>query len=198
MRVNVDDDHRCTPCSPTPATLGLIRANLHHGACPEARARCATGSSEPDAGKQEAMVGARFADLARARAAIEALQIVGVDGDDISLLSPFSDPAHPSTQVADRRIVGYLGRRIVAGVVLGVTVGSVIGALAGGILVALTSPSAAFGEVVALVIVGMLLGAPLGAYIAFERAGTLSDAWGTTFEDLESGVVWVGVKTHDA
>ena len=152
----------------------------------------------PHAGMQAAMVGARFADLARARAAIEALQIVGVDGDDITLLSPFSDPARPSTQAADRRMVGYLGRRIVAGVALGITVGVVSGAIAGGILVAVTSPSAAFGEVVALVLVGMLLGAPLGAYIAFERAGTLSDAWGTTFEDLESGVVWVGVKTHDA
>jgi|SRR5690242_2124925 hypothetical protein len=144
------------------------------------------------------MVGARFSDLARARAAIEALQSAGVDGDDITLLSPFSEPAHPSTQSADRRMLGYLGRRIVAGVALGIAVGGVVGALAGGILVALTSPSAAWGEVAALVLVGMLLGAPLGAYIAFERAGTLTDAWGATFEDLEPGAVWIGVKTHDA
>jgi hypothetical protein len=147
--------------------------------------------------RRRALVAARFADLAGARGTIEALQAAGVDGDDITLLSPFGERSETSTQAADRRMLGYLTRRVFAGVAVGVVVGGIVGAVAGAILVAVTSASAVWGEVVACVLVGAILGAPLGAYIAFERAGTLTDAWGTTFEDVEPGAIWVGVKTHD-
>ena len=45
--------------------------------------------------------------------------------------------------------------------------------------------------------IGVVVGAPLGAYVGFERAGTLSDAWSTTFDELEEGATWVGVRVGD-
>lgn len=83
------------------------------------------------------------------------------------------------------------------GALVGAVVGGLVGGLAGGVLVAVTSPAAALGEVVALAAVGMVIGTQVGAYVGFERAGTLSDAWSTTFDELESGAIWIGVRTRD-
>jgi hypothetical protein len=142
-------------------------------------------------------VAARFGDAADARAAIEALQSAGIDGDDIALLSPFPQTSRRSTNAADERMGRYLVRRVLVGALLGVVGGVVAGALVGGIVIAVTTPASELGQLVAFAIASGIIGAPLGAYIGFERAGTLSEAWGTTFEDLERGATWVGVKVHD-
>jgi hypothetical protein len=93
--------------------------------------------------------------------------------------------------------VRYLVRRILVGVVTGSATGIVLGALVGAVLVATTTPAAPLGEFVTLATAGVVIGGPLGAYISFERAGTLSDAWSTTFEELEAGATWVGVRIHN-
>ena len=134
---------------------------------------------------------ARFPSPADARAAIEALQSAGIDGDDITLLSPFPQESRRSSELADGRIARYLARRVVVGVLVGVAGGLGVGALAGLVLVGATSPPTPLAEVVALAIAGIIIGAPLGAYIGFERAGTLSDAWSTTFDELEPGAIWM-------
>jgi hypothetical protein len=143
------------------------------------------------------VLAARFDDTAQSRTAIEGLQSAGIDGDDIMLLSPF--PAHPPrpSQATDRRILRYLLPRVLLGIVVGIAVGVVVGAIAGGVLVLVTAPAAPLEEIVALAAVGAVVGGPLGAYIGFERAGTISEAWSTTFDELEVGASWIGVRLHD-
>jgi hypothetical protein len=144
------------------------------------------------------LVAAQFPDVGRARLAIEGLQSNGIDGDNIRWLSPFPEDAHRPPGTADRRISRYLLRRVVVGALVGAGVGGLVGVIGGGVLVALTSPASPVGEIVALAAVGVLLGAQVGAYVGFERAGTLSDAWSTTFDELEAGDTWIGVRTTDA
>jgi hypothetical protein len=143
------------------------------------------------------LLAARFADVGHARLAIEGLQSAGIDGDDIRWLSPFPEQPPPSNRTSDRRITRYLVRRVVVGALLGGLLGALLGGLLGGVLVAATSPAEALGEVLALVAVGTVIGTQVGAYVGFERAGTLSDAWSTTFDALESGATWIGVRTEN-
>jgi hypothetical protein len=141
------------------------------------------------------MLAARFPDVAQSRLAIEGLQSAGIDGDDIILLSPFPERAARSPETADSRIVRYLVRRVGLGILAGIAIGVVFGALVGALLVAATA--APLGEIAALTAAGIVIGGPVGAYIGFERTGTLSDAWSTTFDELETGAVWIGVRIHD-
>lgn len=142
---------------------------------------------------------ARFADAPRARAAIEALQSAGVDGDDIKLVSPTPrKPTRSSTAAVDGRIARYLTGRVARGVLVGAITGLLLGALAGIVLDVVTSPASGLGVVAALGLVGIIAGAYVGAYVGFERAGTLSDAWPATFETLDGGPVWIAVLADDA
>jgi hypothetical protein len=88
----------------------------------------------------------------------------------------------------------YLVRKVAVGVVLGALAGALLGALAGALLVAATAASYPLLEVLALTVGGIVGGAPVGAYVGFEGAGTLSDAWGATFENVEPGETWIGVR----
>jgi hypothetical protein len=151
----------------------------------------------PERWRHRRTLAARFTDPAAARGAIEALQSAGVDGDDITLLSPFPEQSSRSNQAADERVARYLAGRVLLGVLVGVMGGVLVGAFVGALLIVATAPASPLGELVALAIAGAVLGAPLGAFIGFERSGTLSDAWSTTFDDLEPGAIWIGVKVHD-
>jgi hypothetical protein len=143
------------------------------------------------------VLAARFPDVGRARLAIEGLQSSGVDGEDIKWLSPFPQELRRPSTTADRRITRYLLRRVLVGALVGATVGGIAGVIAGAILVAATTAASVVGEIVALAVVGTVFGAQLGAYVGFERAGTLSDAWNTTFDELEAGATWIGVRTKE-
>jgi hypothetical protein len=143
------------------------------------------------------VLAARFADAAHARTAIEALQSAGIDGDDILLLSPFPEETSSSTRAADRRTTRYLLGRVVRGVLVGMAGGTILGVVIGVPLVGATAPAQPLGQIAALAAVGMVIGVSLGAYVGFERAGTLSDAWSTTFHELEPGATWIGVRMHD-
>jgi hypothetical protein len=143
------------------------------------------------------VLAAHFPDVGRARLAIEGLQSSGVDGEDIRWLSPFPQELRRPTGTADRRITRYLVRRVLVGALVGATGGGVVGMIVGVVLVAATTATSVVGEIVALAVVGIVFGAQLGAYVGFERAGTLSDAWGTTFDELEAGATWIGVRTKE-
>ena len=73
------------------------------------------------------VLAARFPDAGRARVAIEGLQSAGIDGDDITLLSPFPEKSHRSTHASDARITRYLVRRIVIGFLAGIAAGVLLG-----------------------------------------------------------------------
>jgi MFS family permease len=139
---------------------------------------------------------ARFASRGDARTAIEALQEAGVDGNDIELLGtpPGSTSSVELTRAVDRRIAGYLAGRVGRAILIGAVGGLLAGTTAAAVLIAATAPASALAELIAVAIVGVLLGATCGAYVGFERAGTLSDAWPLTFEDAR-GPVWIAVFT---
>jgi hypothetical protein len=61
-------------------------------------------------------------------------------------------------------------------------------------MIMVAAPDSPLGEFVAFAAVG----AVIGAFIGFGTSGDRSDAWSTTFEDLEPGATWIGVKVHDA
>ena len=144
-------------------------------------------------------IAARFPDLPSARAAIEALEDTGVDGNDISLHGVESPPLSVrATGRIDRRIAGNLAGRTLRGAVLGALVGLAFGSILGAALVAQTGPDHPGQEVVVSMICGVGLFATLGAFVAFERAGTLSDAWPETFESVPTGPLWIEAHTHDA
>lgn len=148
--------------------------------------------------RDDARIAARFPDLASARAAIEALEDTGLDGNDISLLGV--DPTRPSVRETgriDRRIARNLVGRTVRGAAFGALLGLALGAILGAALVAETSPDTPGQELVVAMICGVGLFATLGAFIGFERAGTLSDAWPETFESEANGPLWVEAHTHD-
>jgi hypothetical protein len=152
---------------------------------------------EPPDRQDAHLVAARFPDISHARSAIEGLQSTGIDGDDIRWLSPFPERAPQPVGTTDRRITRYLLRRVLIGALVGAVAGGSIGLILGAVLVVVTAPASALGEIVALVAVAAVLGTQAGAYVGFERAGTLSDAWSTTFDELEPGNTWIGVRASD-
>lgn len=142
---------------------------------------------------------ARFPDMDAARTAVEALEDAGIDGADIRFVGPVvsSPPTVSETRTIDWRIAKYLAWRIARGVAIGALIGFFASAVVGAVLVAATRPVSRIGEFVAVTVVGCVLSATLGAFIGFERAGTLSDAWPTTFGEPSDQSLWVGARTHD-
>ncbi len=146
-----------------------------------------------------AAVAARFPDMVAARAALEALEHVGVDGDDLELLGAPVDVARiPSDpKPTDRRTARHIGGRLARGVEIGAAAGAVLGLLMGVLVVTVTdATSSRGGLVLALVIAGLGLGATVGVFVSFERSVGLSDDWSLTFEDAPAGPVWVAVYSR--
>lgn len=144
-------------------------------------------------------VAARYGDLARARAAIGALERAGVDGNDIELLGRPADAARVphDPKLADRRVVFYLLPRLARGLALGLAVGVAVGLLIAGVAFATGLLSWSVGRFGVCVLVGLFPGATLGVLLSFERSVSLADDWALTFEDAPAGPVWVGVYTGD-
>ena len=145
-------------------------------------------------------VAASFADMTAARGAIEALELVGVDGDEIELLGQRADAARTPTSPArpDRRMAVHILRRLGIGAVIGAAGGAVIGVVLGLILLAATSTGGGAALVFALGLAGLGLGVVVSVFLSFERTVGLSDAWPLTFEDVPEGSVWVAVYSRDA
>jgi hypothetical protein len=146
-----------------------------------------------------AAVAAEFRDMQAARAAIEALENAGVDGDAIDLLGRRADAARNPTSPAgaDRRTGVYMAKRIALGALVGAGVGALVGVLLGLLVLAVTSTGGGGGLVFAFGLVGVGLGVVVAVFLSFERSVGLSEAWPLTFEDVPEGSVWVAVYSRD-
>jgi hypothetical protein len=142
-------------------------------------------------------VAARFATPTAARVVIEALENGGIDGNNIELLEPAAALAPAQTRKTDVHIAKHLARVIAEGVLVGIAAGACVAVIASVVLVLGTGLG--FGEAFfACVLICVLFGATMGGFVAFERAGTLSDAWPRTFEDRSALPVWLGVYAREA
>jgi hypothetical protein len=138
---------------------------------------------------------ARFESLAAARDAIERLEGHGVDGDDL-VLAGWRARATASSQRrvgADGRLVRYVGRKTLGGIVLGGVLGTLVGAALGAAMAVIWPdtfdrwwPPVAIG---AFFLSG--LGALLGAFFQVERHVGFSEAWTLTLQDVPDGSIWV-------
>ncbi len=144
-------------------------------------------------------VAARFPDLDRARAAIEALENSGVDGDDIKLLGPAAQQAatEPTKTAADSRAVTHVFWRVTRASVIWGAVGVLVGLAVGALVLW------AFGSwdtpawLLVFAILGAFLMSTVGAMIGAERSISDSDAWTATFQNVGDGAVWVAVRARE-
>jgi len=148
-----------------------------------------------------------FPDGEKARAAIEALGMAGVNGEDISLLGRAARAAEAETaidtQPADARATQHIGKRTATGAVVGGGSGALVGALAGAAAIAIPVVGPAIGAGIWLAagagaLNGALVGTTLGGLLAGESALSATEAWDRTFESISAGHVLVGVHTSDA
>ena len=134
-----------------------------------------------------------------ARVAIESLENAGIDGDDIELLGQPVENARPAPnpKVVDKRVARHLLPRIAVGALFGAAAGVGFGLAVALVLASVAESLGGAGFVFAITLVGVGLGAVVGALINFERSVGLSDAWPLTFDDVPDGVVWLAVYTAD-
>lgn len=134
-----------------------------------------------------------------ARAAIEALENAGVDGDDIDLVGRRAEAARTPTSPSnpDRRVAGHLVHRLGLGALVGVAGGAIVGVALGLIVLAVTATERRAGLVAVFVLVGVGLGVVVSVFLSFVRSVAFSSAWPLTFEDVPEGSVWVAVYSRD-
>ncbi len=144
-------------------------------------------------------VAARFADMPHARAAIEALENSGVDGDDIVLTGTraLEAEAAPTKTAADSRAVTHVFVRTVRAIMLWAVAGIAVGLAVGAIILWISGSWNAPAWLWVFGILGAFLGGTLGGMIGAERSISDSDAWNLTFQDVSDGGVWVGVRVRD-
>jgi hypothetical protein len=119
-----------------------------------------------------------------ARHAIEKLEAVGVDGDDIVMLDA-TPAASTDRSSADRALARHAGLWILLGAIAGAAVGALIGAVFIGAVVlawpgSLAHPWPAWSLGTAFV---ASAGATVGGFIALARKTGFSDAWEQTFSE---------------
>jgi enoyl-CoA hydratase/carnithine racemase len=146
-----------------------------------------------------AAVAASFPSMDAARDAIESLENAGIDGDDIELLGEPVDNTRPAPnpKIVDKRVARHLVPRILTGGLTGAAVGAGFGLVLALVLAVVADSLGGGGFVFAITLVGIGLGAVVGALINFERRVGLSDSWPLTFDDTPAGVVWLAVYTAD-
>jgi hypothetical protein len=119
---------------------------------------------------------ATVTDTDRARQAVEALSLKGVDGRRIRLEPPAEDPRPASREqvrAADRGSARILLLRAAAGGV----VGAVLGATAGGVLGWWLVPDGDLARLAALVVSLAVACAGLGAVVGLQTVPTMAPAW---------------------
>jgi hypothetical protein len=136
---------------------------------------------------------AEFGSPGDARAAIEALENHGIDGLEVAVLDGEGEERR---QKADRRALTHISGRVAKGAVLGALVGAALLGLVGLIFVAAAGwPAVA---VLAVMIVGVSLGAVVGAFWGVERGVGLSEDWEKTFQEPTHAAhpMWIAVYTQ--
>lgn len=132
-------------------------------------------------------VTATFSTVERAREAIAALEHRGIEAANISLLGVAAreTKSDRETQVADARLTGYVGKRILIGAVAGAATGLVVALVAGG-------PASI------AVVSGLVAGAGIGGVIGGMWGLGMSPAWERTFQTSEERPATVAVHGDDA
>lgn len=140
---------------------------------------------------------ATFPDMERARRAVQALQLAGVEAASIELFGAPAEEAAADrgTREADERFARTMWRRTWIGGLLG----TIAGAVLGGAAAAWALRDVGGGEAVALVWAGVagtaVLGMGAGAATGATSSAQMSRAWELTFHTVGPGQVGVSVHT---
>jgi hypothetical protein len=139
---------------------------------------------------------ATFESVEDARRAVTALERKGVEAGDVELLGPgvegAGDPVtNRGQRSADKKAMGFVGRRAGMGLAIGAVVGGVIGLVLGLFMNATVGVMGLVG--------GAIVGAVLGGYWGGGAALPVNaEAWGETFEAVRGGRTIVAVHSNDA
>ena|SRR5438067_6406885 len=139
---------------------------------------------------------ATYPDMGAARRAIDALELGGVDGDDISLLGRNVDAAsaEADTRERDAHLVGDVTDKALKGG----AIGTVAGALAGAAAFVIPGIGTGIGAGIwAATLGGAVAGGAVGGMAGGVAATNQSEDWELTYEDVASGRVLVATHTDD-
>lgn len=145
---------------------------------------------------------ARYAGMAEARRAFNALQNHGVDASDIRLAGREAEASRRQVEApgayqdVDRRMVRHVGPRVVLGGLSGALVGAAFGLVFAAAVTAAVDVDASGWLFVFTMGFFAALGSALGAFITFERSVGYDDTWELTLGDETGDGVWVAVRVH--
>ena len=140
---------------------------------------------------------ASFADMEKARGAIDALARAGVEAEDMSLLGRAVDEARndSDTRLRDLEATGEIGKRAA----VGGAAGSAAGALAGVAAFAIPGVGPVIGAgMLGAAIAGSLAGGAVGGMVGGVAGISLEEDWDLTFQDsIRAGQVLVAVHAAE-
>ena len=139
---------------------------------------------------------ATYPDMETARKTFNALEAVGVDGDDMSLLGPHVGDAATETDTRDRdaHLAGDVGQHVVKGG----AVGSVAGAIAGGVAFMIPGIGPAVGAGIWVATLGgAIAGGAVGGVAGGVASIDQSEDWELTYDDVAEGKVLVATHADD-
>jgi hypothetical protein len=139
---------------------------------------------------------ATVSDMTRARDAVQALQMAGIDAAQISLYGPSADEAAADLDVrrADAGFSAVMWRRTWIGGLAGLVIGAAVGAVGAALVLRGLWPEA-LGVFWAAVVGTAVLGLGTGAATGATSAAQMSRAWELTFHEVASGEVGVAVHS---
>lgn len=139
---------------------------------------------------------ATFADMDKARKAMDALGRAGIEGEDISLLGRAAEEARtdPDTRLRDLDATADIAKRAGVGAAAGGTLGAIAGAAA--FVIPGVGPVIGMGLLAAAA--GTAAGASVGGMVGGVAGFSLDDSWDLTFqESIREGRVLVAVHAAD-
>jgi len=138
-------------------------------------------------------VTAVYPDMEHARKGVEALEVAGVDADDINLGGRAAERAATpgSTTQRDGAEMGRAGRVALGGIGIGALVGALLGLVAGYLAL-----DGNWQGILAMVVGFAAAGAGVGLQVSFMSRQKQSQSWEETFDDTPGEVV-VEVHTDD-
>jgi hypothetical protein len=148
-------------------------------------------------------VAAVFGDMEAARAAIESLELAGVEANNISLLGRAGEEATARSSTSageesEREFAADAAKSAGTGAAVGAGVGGLTGFLAGAAAFGIPGIGPAVGAGIWATTIG---GAAAGAGVGFTAGGVSgvkeSEAWALTYENVSEGRVMVGVHSEE-
>lgn len=145
---------------------------------------------------------ARYAEMAHARRAFNALQNHGVDGSDIRLAGHEAQASKRRAEAPgafedfDERLVRHVGPRVALGAAAGGLLGVALGLVGAAVIAAIIEVDAALALFVLTMLIFAGIGAALGAFITFERTVGYDDTWELTLDETTDHGVWIVVRVR--